>query len=56
MTLKEILWNKPVKYTIIGIGTTIAAVIGSKMLYDYSIYSNLKYVKKRLDKINFEDL
>ena len=56
MTLKDFLWNKPVKYTLIGICATAGALIGSKILYDYSIYSNLKYVKKQLDKINLEEL
>lgn len=56
MTLKDLLWNKPVKYTVIGVGATVAAMIGTKLLYDYSMYSNLKYVKKQLDKINIDEV
>lgn len=56
MTIKDLLWNKQVKYTLIGICTTVGVLIGSKILYDYTIYSNLKYVKKQLGKINIEEL
>jgi hypothetical protein len=52
MILKDIFGSKTVRYTIFGIGITTAALIGTKLLYDYSIYNNLKYVKKRLDKMN----
>jgi hypothetical protein len=56
MTLKDLLWSKPVKYSVIGVGATVAAMIGTKLLYDYSMYSNLKYVKKQLDKINLDEI
>ena len=56
MTLMNLIWSKPVKYTIIGLGATVGALIGSKILYDYSMYSNLKYVKKQLDKINIDEV
>ncbi len=54
MTLKDLIWSKQVKYTVIGLGVTAVALIGTKLLYDYSMYSNLKYVKKHLDKINID--
>lgn len=56
MTLKDLIWSKPIKYTVIGLGATAAALIGTKLLYDYSMYSNLKYVKKQLDKININEI
>ncbi len=56
MTLKDIFWNKKVKYTAIGIGTLGALLIGGKLLYDYSMYSNLKYVKKQLKNINNDNI
>ena len=56
MTLKDLLWSKPVKYSVIGVGATVAAIIGTKLLYDYSMYSNLKYVKKQLDNINLDEI
>lgn len=56
MTLKDLLWSKSVKYSVLGVGATIAAMICTKLLYDYSIYSNLKYVKKQLDKINLDEI
>ena len=56
MTLKDLIWSKPVKYTVIGICVTAGALVGTKILYDYSIYSNLKYVKKRLDKITLDEI
>lgn len=56
MTLKDIILSKPMKRTIIGLGITIGALIGSKILYDYSIYSNLKYIKKRLGKIEIDEV
>jgi hypothetical protein len=56
MTLKDLIWSKPVKYTVIGIGATAAALIGSKILYDYSMYSNLKYIKKQLGKIEIDEV
>lgn len=55
MTLKNMLFIRSVKYTLIGVGTVISAMIGTKMLYDYSMYSNLKYVKKQLKNINKYD-
>ena len=56
MTVKDLFWSKPVKYTVIGLGATAAALIGTKLLYDYSMYSNLKYVKKQLDNINIDEV
>lgn len=56
MTLKDLLWSKPVKYSVIGVGATVVAIIGTKLLYDYSMYSNLKYVKKQLDNINLDEI
>lgn len=55
MTIKDIFWNNTVKYTALGIGAVGAILIGGKLLYDYSMYSNLKYVKKQIKKINNED-
>ena len=48
-------WNKPIKYTVVGIGGTIAALICGKILYDYSMYSNLKYIKKQLKNLERYD-
>lgn len=56
MTLKDIILSKPMKRTIISLGITIGALIGSKILYDYSVYSNLKYIKKRLGKIEIDEV
>ncbi len=56
MTLKDLIWSKPVKYTVVGLSATVGALICSKILYDYSMYSNLKYVKKQLDKINIDEV
>lgn len=56
MTLKDLIWSKPVKYTVIGICATLGALACSKILYDYSMYSNLKYVRKQLDKINIDEI
>ena len=56
MTLKDMIWSKSVKYTVIGLGSAVVALIGTKLLYDYSMYSNLKYVKKQLDKINIDEI
>lgn len=56
MTLKDIILSKSIKRTIIGLGVTIGVLIGSKILYDYSMYSNLKYIKKRLGKIEIDEV
>jgi hypothetical protein len=56
MILKDLIWSKSVKYTVICLGVTVGALIGTKLLYDYSMYSNLKYVKKQLDKINIDEV
>ena len=56
MTLKDLIWSKPIKYTVIGICAAAGVLVGTKILYDYSIYSNLKYVKKRLNKITFDEI
>ena len=50
------MWIKPIKYTIVGLGATLGALICSKILYDYTMYSNLKYVKKQLEKINIDEV
>ena len=50
------MWIKPIKYTIVGLGATLGALICSKILYDYSMYSILKYVKKQLEKINIDEV
>ena len=47
MTIKDLLWNNKVKYTVIGTGVICTAIIFGKLLYDYSMYSNLKYVRKK---------
>lgn len=56
MTIKDLIWSKPVKYAVIGLGAAVGALIGTKVLYDYSMYSNLKYVKKKLDKITIDEI
>ena len=56
MTIKDLFWSKPVKYSIIGLSAAVGVLIGTKLLYDYSMYSNLKYVKKQLDKINIDEV
>jgi hypothetical protein len=56
MTLKDLIWSNPVKYTVIGLGATAGVLIGTKLLYDYSMYSNLKYVKKQLNKISIDEV
>ena len=56
MTLKDLLWSNKLKYTAIGTGVICAVMIFGKALYDYSMYSNLKYVKKQLDKINLDEV
>ena len=55
MIMKDLLWNNKVKYTVIGTGVICAAMIFGKALYDYSMYSNLKYVRKKLNSIKHED-
>ena len=54
MIMKDLLWNNKVKYTVIGTGVICAAMIFGKLLYDYSMYSNLKYVRKKLNSIKRE--
>lgn len=54
MTIKDLLWNNKVKYTVIGTGVICVTMIFGKVLYDYSIYSNLKYVRKKLNSIKRE--
>lgn len=55
MTMKDLIWGKSVRKYIIGTGLIITTLIGSKLLYDYSIYSNLKYIKKQLKDINYDN-
>jgi len=55
MTTKDLIFGKSFRKYIIGTGLIVTTLIGSKLLYDYSIYSNLKYVKKRLKEIKFDE-
>ena len=55
MKVKEMFSIVPIKKIIIGTGLTIGALTIIKALYSYSIYSNLKYVRKQLENIKFED-
>ena len=55
MTMKDLIWGKSVRKYIIGTGLIITTLIGSKVLYDCSIYSNLKYIKKQLKDINYDN-
>ena len=54
MIMKDLLCNNKVKYTVIGTGVICAAMIFGKVLYDYSMYSNLKYIRKKLNSIKRE--
>lgn len=54
MTMKDLLWNNKVKYIVIGTGVICTAMIFGKLLYDYSMYSNLKYVRKKINSIKRE--
>ena len=50
--MKDLILLKPIKYTLLGIGILGTLVLSSKIVYDYSIYKNLKYVKNQLKNIN----
>lgn len=56
MTLKDLLWNKTVKNTALGICIFTTSLVVGKALYDYTIYSNLKYIKKKLNNITFDEI
>ena len=56
MKVKDIISITPIKRVVLGTGLFIGALIISKTLYNYSIYSNLKYVRKQLENIkNFDE-
>ena len=56
MKVKDIISITPIKRVALGTGLFIGALIISKTLYNYSIYSNLKYVRKQLENIkNFAE-
>ena len=51
MKVKDIISITPIKKVVLGTGLFIGVLIIGKTLYSYSIYSNLKYVKKQLENI-----
>ena len=55
MKVKDIISITPIKRVVLGTGLFIGALIIGKTLYSYSIYSNLKYVRKQLENINFDE-
>lgn len=56
MKVKDIISIPPLKKILFGTGFIVGTLIISKTLYDYSIYSNLKYVRKQLENIkNFDE-
>ncbi len=54
MTIKDLFWSNPIRYSVLGTGAILTLLIGSKILYDYSLYTNLKDVKKQLDNIKYD--
>lgn len=56
MTLKNIILSGAVKKTILGVGIAAASMILGKAMYDYTIYSNLKYIKKKLKNITIDEV
>lgn len=55
MKVKDIISITPIKKIALGTGLFVGALIIGKTLYNYSIYSNLKYVRKQLENIKLFD-
>lgn len=55
MKVKDIISITPIKRVVLGTGLFIGALTIMKAIYSYSIYSNLKYVKKQLENIKFDE-
>lgn len=51
MKVKDIISITPIKKVVLGTGLFVGALIIGKTLYNYSIYSNLRYVRKQLESI-----
>ena len=56
MTLKDLLWNKKVKNGVLGTCIFVTSLAVSKLVYDYAVYSNLKYIRKKLNNITFDEI
>lgn len=55
MKAKEIFSTKPFRKIIYGSGIILGALVLGKIAYNYSMYSNLKYVRKQLENIKFDE-